>query len=130
MDSFSSSTDFQQCNLHDFNMCTLKRGDSILQDFEPYVIVSRVLVPAYDERLRGYFENKAVHLRHMAAIGFRFLVHSGGYVVHMPHPPSKAREWLIDPVNLETRNLIQVCVSSAADTCAIGAYACGDGQYL
>lgn len=100
-----------------------------MQDFEPYVIVSRELVPAYDERLRGYFENKAVHLRHMAAIGFRFLVHSGGYVVHMPHPPSKAREWLIDPVNLETRNLVQVCVSLAAHTCAIGSHACGVGQY-
>lgn len=26
-------------------------------------------LPAYDERLRGYFENKAVHLRHLATLG-------------------------------------------------------------
>lgn len=40
-----------------------------LQDFEPYVLVAREGLPAYDERFRGYFENKAVHLRHMASLG-------------------------------------------------------------
>ena len=73
--------------------------------------MSRELVPAYDERLRGYFENKAVHLRHMAASGFSFAVHPTGYVVHLPHPPSKAREWLIDPANQQTRDLIQVYIA-------------------
>ena len=71
-------------------------------------------MPAYDERLRGYFENKAVHLRHMAASGFRFAVHPTAYVVHLPHPPSKAREWLIDPANQQTRDLVQVNAPCAA----------------
>jgi hypothetical protein len=40
------------------------------QDFEPYIVVQRKKLPAYDERLRGYFENKAVHCRHLATLGY------------------------------------------------------------
>ena len=40
------------------------------QDFEPYIVVQRTKLPAYDERLRGYFENKAVHCRHLATLGY------------------------------------------------------------
>jgi len=86
-----------------------------LQDFEPYVIVSRELVPAYDERLRGYFENKAVHLRHMAAIGFRFLVHSGGYVVHMPQQSQGVAYRPREPGNQKSRP--GVCQLSCSYMC-------------
>lgn len=33
-------------------------------------MVQRKKLPAYDERLRGYFENKAVHCRHLATLGY------------------------------------------------------------
>jgi len=84
----------------------------VAQDFEPYVLVAKANVPPY-ERLRGYFENKAVHIRHMAALGVSFAVHPTAFVVHMPHPPSAARQWIIDPANQATRDLIQVCFPAA-----------------
>ncbi len=87
------------------------------QDFEPYVLVAKQDVPPYDERLRGYFENKAVHIRHMAARGVGFVVHPTAFVVHMPHPPSAARQWIIDPANQATRDLIQASPRAARDSC-------------
>lgn len=55
------------------------------QDFEPYVLAAREQLPPYDERLRGYFENKAVHLRHMAASGY------GICGSHPPHLASRSQ---------------------------------------
>lgn len=43
--------------------------DFHFQDFEPYIVAPRERLPPYDERLRGYFENKAVHIRHLATLG-------------------------------------------------------------
>lgn len=51
------------------NVATPTIATLLLQDFEPYVLAAREKLPPYDERLRGYFENKAVHLRHMATSG-------------------------------------------------------------
>ena len=78
------------------------------------MLVAKADVPPYDERLRGYFENKAVHIRHMAALGVAFAVHPSAFVVHLPHPPSAARQWIIDPANQATRDLIQVGLHCAA----------------
>ena len=36
-----------------------------LQNFEPYVLVSRHWVPWYDERFRGYGHNKIQHIMHL-----------------------------------------------------------------
>ena len=60
-----------------------------LQGFEPYVFVSKSLVPWYDERFTGYLEDKVVHIQTMVHMGFGFAVHSGAFVVHYPHPDSK-----------------------------------------
>ena len=79
------------------------------------MLVAKQDVPAYDERLRGYFENKAVHIRHMAASGVGFVVHPAAFVVHMPHPPSAARQWIIDPANQATRDLIQASLRAASE---------------
>jgi len=76
-------------------------------DFEPYVLVAREGLPAYDERFRGYFENKAVHLRHMASLGYNFLVHPSAFTVHLPHEDSAARLMIIAPANEKLRNQIQ-----------------------
>ncbi len=50
----------------------------------------------------------------MAALGVAFAVHPSAFVVHMPHPPSAARQWIIDPANQAIRDLIQVCLLAAA----------------
>ncbi|DBA65541.1 TPA: hypothetical protein ACH3X2_003151 [Trebouxia sp. C0005] len=57
--------------------------------FEPYVLVSKALVPWYDERFTGYLEDKVVHIQHMVHMGFSFAVHPEVFVVHYPHEDSK-----------------------------------------
>ncbi|DBB15299.1 hypothetical protein WJX82_003966 [Trebouxia sp. C0006] len=57
--------------------------------FEPYVLVSKALVPWYDERFTGYLEDKVVHIQHMVHMGFSFAVHPEAFVVHYPHEDSK-----------------------------------------
>ncbi|KAL3135953.1 hypothetical protein ABBQ32_006997 [Trebouxia sp. C0010 RCD-2024] len=56
--------------------------------FEPYVLVSKRLVPWYDERFTGYLEDKVVHIQTMVHMGFTFAVHPSAFVVHYPHPDS------------------------------------------
>lgn len=55
--------------------------------FEPYILAARKKVPWYDERFRGYGQDKKVHLLHMARkpCPSRFVVHPSGFVVHVPH---------------------------------------------
>ena len=60
-----------------------------MQGFEPYVLVSKDLVPWYDERFTGYLEDKVVHIQHMVHMGFSFAVHPEVFVVHYPHEDSK-----------------------------------------
>lgn len=60
-----------------------------MQGFEPYVLVSKKLVPWYDERFTGYLEDKVVHIQTMLHMGFSFAVHPNAFVVHYPHPDSK-----------------------------------------
>ena len=60
----------------------------VTQGFEPYVVVSKRLVPWYDERFTGYLEDKVVHIQTMVHQGFTFAVHPGVFVVHYPHPDS------------------------------------------
>ncbi|CAK0898505.1 unnamed protein product [Prorocentrum cordatum] len=60
--------------------------------FEPYVVAARRLVPAYDERFRGYGLNKISHLYEMSARGFEFYVaeHPDAFVVAEEHPKSSS----------------------------------------
>ena len=60
-----------------------------MQGFEPYVLVSKKLVPWYDERFTGYLEDKVVHIQTMVHMGFSFAVHPTAFVVHYSHPDSK-----------------------------------------
>ena len=60
-----------------------------MQGFEPYVLVSKKLVPWYDEQFTGYLEDKVVHIQTMVHMGFSFAVHPSAFVVHYPHPDSK-----------------------------------------
>ena len=60
-----------------------------MQGFELYVLVSKALVPWYDERFTGYLEDKVVHIQHMVHMGFSFAVHPEVFVVHYRHEDSK-----------------------------------------
>lgn len=63
-------------------------AQATMQGFEPYVLVSKKLVPWYDERFTGYLEDKVVHIQTMVHMGFSFAVHPKAFVVHYPHPDS------------------------------------------
>ena len=39
---------------------------------------------------RSYFSNKALQLRHLHRLRRRFMVHPAAWVVHTPHPRSRA----------------------------------------
>lgn len=58
---------------------------------EPWVIIDRQLGPLYDTRFRGYGWNKVSHVAHLAAEGFKFMVHGKGFIVHRQHPETPAR---------------------------------------
>lgn len=67
--------------------------------FEPYVVVARCSVPAYDERFRGYGMNKISHLYSLHATGFEFFVAENpeSFVVAGQHPKSKSWETCCGP---------------------------------
>ena len=70
-----------------------------LQGYEPYVLVTKNLVPWYDERFTGYLEDKILHIQNMVSMGFSFAVHPEAFVVHYPHPNSKDQQ-LVKSTNL------------------------------
>jgi glycosyltransferase-like protein LARGE len=58
--------------------------------YEPFVLVSRLHVPWFDERFRGYGWDKITHIFHMLSTGFTLVAHPSAWVVHRPHAPSSA----------------------------------------
>lgn len=58
--------------------------------YEPFILMSRLHVPWFDERFRGYGWDKIVHIYHLAKSGFHFMAFPSGWVVHRPHAPSAA----------------------------------------
>ena len=50
--------------------------------YEPWTIVDRKVAPWHDTRFRGYGQNKIVHIAHMNATGFQFVVLSNAYIMH------------------------------------------------
>jgi len=69
--------------------------------YEPYVVIRWcppneaspiVTAPFYDERFHGYGKNKIEYIQHLRFAGYRFAVLPEGFIVHNPHPPSKAKE--------------------------------------
>jgi len=57
-------------------------------DFEPYVLLPRDLVPAYDLRFVGFGWNKVSHIMELAYRGTEFVVLPNVFIVHIPHAPS------------------------------------------
>jgi glycosyltransferase-like protein LARGE len=58
--------------------------------YEPFILMSRMHVPWFDERFRGYGWDKILHIYHLAKAGFKFVAHPSAWVVHRPHEPSAA----------------------------------------
>lgn len=69
------------------------------EHFEPYVVVPRQSVPAYDERFRGYGLNKISHLHELSQRGFRFrtCAHPEAFVVAAKHPKSQSWHLVLGP---------------------------------
>mmetsp|Transcript_94871 Transcript_94871/g.237934 ORF Transcript_94871/g.237934 Transcript_94871/m.237934 type:complete len:1751 (+) Transcript_94871:92-5344(+) len=69
------------------------------EHFEPYVVALRSLVPAYDERFRGYGLNKISHLYSMHAKGFAFRTAADeeAFVVAEEHAKSQSWKQCVGP---------------------------------
>ncbi|KAJ3107914.1 hypothetical protein HDU97_002846 [Phlyctochytrium planicorne] len=59
--------------------------------YEPYVLAHKSALPEFDETFRGYGFNKRVHSILLQAMGTKFYVAKGVYVLHKPHPPSESK---------------------------------------
>jgi len=57
-------------------------------DFEPYIVLPKSLVPAYDLRFVGFGWNKVSHIMELAFRGTEFVVLPNVFIVHIPHAPS------------------------------------------
>eukprot|EP00890_Picochlorum_soloecismus_P000629 jgi/Picsp_1/1567/NSC_05045-R1_glycosyltransferase-like 1b len=85
-EKFASSLDL------DYNSSCSACGYEIEPEvgYEPFILMSRMHVPWFDERFRGYGWDKILHIYHLAKAGFKFVAHPSAWVVHRPHEPSAA----------------------------------------
>ena len=89
----------------------------MMQGFEPYVVVSKKLVPWYDERFTGYLEDKVVHIQTMVHMGFSFAVHPSAFLVHYPHPDSKDQTLVKSTGLMQEVTAAFVCCLSVVGRC-------------
>lgn len=87
--------------------------------FEPYLIMRRAYVPWADESLRGYYFNKQLLMRHVAALGAHLVVHPAAFVLHQPHK-SSAMRWKTRHLGVRQRN--QAIYEDAARAMRSGSY--------
>lgn len=59
--------------------------------YEPYILIDRIQAPFHDSRFRGYGSDKVSYISSVKYAGFEFRVHPDGWVIHRPHPKTKAR---------------------------------------
>jgi len=65
--------------------------------YEPYLVVRHCkgFTPLYDERFYGYGKNKIEMIAHLRHMDYKFSIINKAFIVHFPHPESKAKEgWL------------------------------------
>ena len=58
--------------------------------YEPFLVLNKDVIPWCDERFVGYGGNKIAFINQLRGEGFTFHVHPFGYVIHVPHPKTKA----------------------------------------
>ncbi|KDD72614.1 hypothetical protein H632_c3121p0 [Helicosporidium sp. ATCC 50920] len=68
--------------------------------FEPFVVASRLHLPWFDERLRGYSWDRTVHSLSLARSGLSLVVLPEAWLVHRPHPPSAAYSLTLEVAKL------------------------------
>ncbi|MEW5312001.1 MAG: hypothetical protein WDW38_003666 [Sanguina aurantia] len=61
------------------------------QGYEPYILIDRQEAPFHDSRFRGYGSDKVSYISSVKHGGFDFKVHPEGWVIHRPHPKTRAR---------------------------------------
>jgi hypothetical protein len=61
--------------------------------YEPYLVLPwcKNVTPYYDERFYGYGKNKIEYISHLRFLNYSFHVLPEGFLVHHPHPNSKAK---------------------------------------
>ncbi|KAF6033547.1 GYLTL1B [Bugula neritina] len=75
-------------------------------NYEPYIVVSRELVPKYDERFFGFGWNKVSHIMEVDAQGFKMVVVPNAFIVHSPHAPS------LDISQYRTSQVYRTCLKT------------------
>jgi Glycosyl-transferase for dystroglycan len=62
-------------------------------NYEPYVVLPHAdTTPIYDERFVGYGKNKIQQIAHLHCAGFEFSILPNGFILHVPHPKSLAKQ--------------------------------------
>ncbi|VDD95986.1 unnamed protein product [Enterobius vermicularis] len=56
--------------------------------YKPYILISRLETPPYDQRFVGFGLNKVSHMMILDALGFNFTVLPDVFIIHKPHSPS------------------------------------------
>lgn len=64
--------------------------------YEPWVVCDRAGVPWHDGAFKGYGLNKILHLEHLRAGGYRFVVHPSAFLLHRPHHATKAKKMVLE----------------------------------
>jgi len=59
--------------------------------YEPFLIMHRNVAPWADERFVGYGGNKIAYINQLHGLGVSFHVHPSGFVIHVPHMPTEAK---------------------------------------
>lgn len=59
--------------------------------YEPYILVDRTQAPWHDARFRGYGSDKVSYISSVYHAKFHFMVYPNAWVLHRPHPKSRAR---------------------------------------
>mmetsp|Transcript_23209 Transcript_23209/g.50938 ORF Transcript_23209/g.50938 Transcript_23209/m.50938 type:complete len:525 (-) Transcript_23209:908-2482(-) len=63
--------------------------------YEPWVVVDRSVAPWHDVRFRGYGQNKIVHIAHMNATGYDYVVLPHAFIIHRAHQHTSVRLRLV-----------------------------------
>ncbi|RWS31574.1 uncharacterized protein B4U80_07653 [Leptotrombidium deliense] len=66
--------------------------------YEPYLILENQHLPLFDEQFTGYGMNKVTHTTELFAAGYKFLVFSNAWTIHLPHKSSSySQDFLQNP---------------------------------
>ena len=85
--------------------------------YEPWGLVSRLLTPWFDARLRGYGRNKIMYSAALNSSGFAFNIDPDAFVIHRPHTKSTAQRIFDDENDRRCCPDVAVLLRGVAATC-------------